>query len=401
MIEIKMMQIEQLKDHIRSKVIDSGLSISEDAIDELIKLGTGAIQTVFQSVEKVSLQLSDAITIDKKPILVTHDFIKPLWNWRTSLSKPSAPYYKLSAAGDGNCLLTSLRMGIDLRSSTDLALQCIESNTSGADLDVEPCLSGEIGSPNHLENFVLRKLLVNWFLNPITNLNLYLDKNTITYEEGTELKTRPMTRGDIVVLETRFHTDGDIDMSPNEDATKKRNEIAEKYMRKMYRNGECGSTPMLIAFVHLSKIPCGVRIYQKNNNTLKIYADVCSPTYSKLPTESEDTLLYPCPFTAAPAFVNSDAKDEDMWIDNAESDIDESESAAESGSDAVKSESDIDIDQPMEPISMPEQNFIRLLFSAPSAWSRAAGHYDLLATSFQQNLITSIFPDTKNEFSEI
>lgn len=365
----------EMEASIRRKAAEAGLSISEDAIDELIILGTGAMHQVLCSVEKVSTQLSEAIEIEQKPLIVTHDLVKPLWDWKACLP-PLKSAYKLRAAGDGNCLLTSLRMGIDLRSSTEFSMECLDGGWNGDELDVEPCLSGDIGSPNHLENFVLRKLLVNWFLNPISNLNLEME-GTITYEDGKEIKSRPMTRADVVVLETRFHTDGDIDMSPNPDAIQKRNEIAEKYMRKMYRNGECGSTPMLIAFVNLSKVPCGVRIYQKQDNKLKIYADVCSPSYTNLPPEDEDDIFE----IGSGAHIDTEANDEDVWME------DESETESED-------------DEVMEETIIPDQNFIRLLFSSPAS-SHAAGHYDLLATSFQKNIITSVFPNTRNEFSDI
>ena len=366
-----------MKASIRRKVLEANLTISDDAIEHLIKLGTGAIKHVFDSVEKVSTQLSEAIEIEQKPLIVTHDLVKPLWDWRSCLPTLKSSY-KLRAAGDGNCLLTSLRMGIDLRSSTDFSIDCFDSGWTADKLDVEPCLSGEIGSPNHLENFVLRKLLVNWFLNPISNLNLEME-DTISYEDGNEIKTRPMTRADVVVLETRFHTEGDIDMSPSPEATQKRNEIAEKYMRKMYRNGECGSTPMLIAFVNLSKIPCGVRIYQKQDNKLTIYADVCSPSYTKLPLLEDDDIFE----DGEGAHIDTEATDDDVWM------VDNSETEPESEEE----------DDEME-TSLPDQNFIRLLFSAPAS-SHGAGHYDLLATSFQKHIITSVFPNTKNEFSDI
>jgi hypothetical protein len=143
----------------------------------------------------------------------------------------------------------------------------------------------------------------------------------------------------------------------------------------MYRNGECGSTPMLIAFVNLSKVPCGVRIYQKQENQLKIYADVCSPSYTNLPTEDEDDIFD----SGSGAVIDTEATDEDVWME---------ENVTEPEEDELMEQ------------TMPDQNFIRLLFSAPAS-GHAAGHYDLLATSFQKNIITSVFPNTKNEFSDI
>jgi len=293
-------------------------------------------------------------------------------------------------------------MGIDLRSSVALSLKCAAAGQTAADLDVEPCLSGDRGSPNHLENFVLRKLLVNWFISPMSNLDLEVEGGGSVSYETTEdgrvvINNRPMTRADIVVLETRFHTQGDIDMSPQPEARIRRNAMAEAYMRRMSMNGECGSTPMLIAFVHLSKTPCGIRIYQRHGRGLKAYADIVSPTYAGLPSESEDDIL--ALGFDAPLHVDASMSDDCAWTE-ADAPEPESESEYEPESDGAESEPEPEAEDQLK-TPPTEQNFIRLLFSAPSGMSRAAGHYDLLATSFQQNIITTIFPDTGTEFSAL
>jgi len=390
----------QMEHILRQRAAQMGVEMDEEAALTLSSIGTSIMRSVFQNTEQVSDQLSSAIQIAKPSHIQTQDLVKPLWPWKewaqsaVYTNPPQA--YVLRAAGDGNCLLTSLRMGIDLRSSVGLALQCLEDGSTADDLDVEPCLSGDVGSPNHLENFVLRKLLVNWFISPLSNLDLEVAGSDITYEIGNEFKKRPMTRADIIVLETRFHTQGDIDMSPEPEARTKRNTLAEHYMRRMYVNGECGSTPMLIAFVHLSKVPCGVKIYQRQGRGLKSYAEVCSPGYGGIPPDSEDDILRVDDLIRRD--VDAMATDACVWEPESESES-ESDSGPESESEGSGSETEIGID--MRTVPAQDQNFIRLLFSSPRGMSTAAGHYDLLASSFQKNIITNIFPQTLGEFTAL
>jgi len=267
--------------------------------------------------------------------------------------------------------------------------------------DTRPCLDGSRGSPNHSDNFKVRKFCVAWYISPPSNLDIEMGDRTMTYVEGGVEKSRPMTRGDFVVMQLSESSRGDIDTGPSEEAKLKRNEIATKYLQEQSRDRVWGSLPLIVAFAHILKNPTAVRIYQKTSSGLIAITgqDVVPPNAPPLPSAEDDDIFFKQEFSQ----FDSKAEDSAEWIDAAsysgcsscDNYLKDAEDAgnADDADDASSASSASSAGSTGSAgFSQENQNFIRLLFNADG------GHYDALATEFQANIIRRMYPETSDFF---
>jgi hypothetical protein len=249
-----------------------------------------------------------------------------------------------------------------------------------------PELSGALHSPNHRDNHRIRRACVAWYTSPPSNLDLVLN-DTVSYEvkEGdvTVVKTRPMTRGDFIVLQMSESVRGDIDMSP--DSKDKRNAMALAYMAHQGEDRTWGSLPIIMAFVNILTTPRGIRVYQVIGGRLKsLCQDILPAGATALPSPDEDDLLSVDPPTD---LMEISSDDVNLWQDDApdtpDTPVDEPDMDDPDDADEVEIVDD-----------EPEQAFFRLLF-------HAGGHYDALVTDTQKRLICHAFPSVAHEFKAL
>ena len=441
--------MEELIEFLMSKY-----EIEEDAARELALTGLGMVSTGLQTAGQPSEQLA-ALKPNSSDLVTEEDVLSSLVPYvktiATSKTFKISPLqgYKLPACGDGSCLFTSLRVAIDLKASFNFAYGLLQEGKTQDDTDMHPDVCGARGSANHQDNYKLRKLLVSWYCNPRTNLDLEmpLEYGDVVYEEDSTdldehgkpkkvLKHRPMTRCDIIVMETMYSSKRDVGMSNSEDHKLIRRNIAMAYLERMIRDCEWGSVPLIVAFAHLWTPSIPVRIYQILNGKLVKYQDIL-PIGTSLPSEEDDDMLAmttqmqmsSCAANFSDLDLYSEAEASEAASETAseiqeehgeiqeehrETEGETSETQAET-SDA-EHESDAETasisnaeetkGEPSATAVLPNiltptipeaeatsQNFIRLLFDRDGP-----GHYDALATVTQRNVICSIFPACEADF---
>jgi hypothetical protein len=221
---------------------------------------------------------------------------------------------------------------------------------------------------------------VSWYTSPPSNLDILLEGN-VDYEvkEGdvTVVKSRPMTRGDFIVMQMSESVRGDIDMSP--DSKEKRNAMALAYMAHQGEDRTWGSLPIIMAFVNILTSPRGIRVYQVIGGRLQsLCQDVVPKGATPLPLPEDDDLLSVDPPSTLMDIVSDDTS---LWMDET------------SDTSDVDTEAETD-DETDEETGEPEQMFFRLLF-------HAGGHYDALVTDTQKRLICHAFPSVAHEFKSL
>ena len=266
-------------------------------------------------------------------------------------------------------------------------------------------MSGGPGSANHKENYELRKRLLGWY---ISNLDREMpaEYGDVAYEHQQEDGTktilhRPMTRADILVMETMYSgAIKEVGMSNSDEHKAQRTHIAQQYLQKMSVDRAWGSVPFIVAFAHIWKQPCPVRIYQILNGKLVKYQDI-TPVGTSLPPEEEDDMLQEDDFTLSIPEAESNME---AWVPTDHN----QEPAALQAPDAAlqapgaalqaPASDDVEMSDAMETEAVDQnfdQNFIRLLFDRDGP-----GHYDALATKAQRDLICAVFPRCRSDFVE-
>ena len=149
--------------------------------------------------------------------------------------------------------------------------------------------------------------------------------------------------------------------------------------------------------MYKTKGPCGVRIYKHEGRKLVKMIDVISPDFS-LPEDDDDEVLMS---TKSTSTEDEEAEDDDMTPWTGQEKVAEAEATAFAAAgggaaqDAKEAEDDEDEeeldDDEAEEAPAPEQNFIRLLFSGGGRGSYG-GHYDLLSSATQRDIIVAVFP---------
>ena len=333
------------------RIIVNRYGLDAHVVESLVVHGHELVTNVLQQAGRVDVQLDSALHL--LPLVTEADITSALpvkENMRT---------WTLPACGDGSCLLTSLRISLDLLVSTTESLRLL-SDPKAVPLG-RPELSGERGSPNHSDNLRIRLACVAWYISPLSNLDQLMD-DTVQYEtlvdNVTTLVTRAMTRADFIVMQMTENKGGDINMSPA--SRDSRNAMALAYMTNQSQDRVWGSLPLIVAFAHIMKTPRSIRVYQVVQGKLQsIYQDVTPPGASPLPPVDLDDALE--------CLARTPRHDQDDFT------------AWESGADDT-----------VCPIDT-HQNFIRLLY-------HPGGHYDALATSSQQRIVCAAFPDAKPFF---
>ena len=347
---------EDPKDMLR-RLLSERYNLEPHVIEDLVNRGHDMVTEILTKAGKVDVQLADALHL--LPLVTEADIMTSL----PALPQRNMRVWVLPACGDGSCLLTSLRISLDLMASTNEALRVLADPTtipSG-----QPELSGERGSPNHSDNFRIRQACVAWYISPPSNLDIEMS-DSVQYEtvvDGkTILTTRPMTRADFIVMQMTESKRGDINMSP--ESKPSRNALALAYMSTQNQDRVWGSLPLIMAFAHIMKTPRSIRVYQIVQGKLQsIYQDVVPPGAPPLPPPQEDDAL----LTHVPKSYKIDQDDMTPWETSEEEDN----------------------TCPLQETAT--QNFIRLLY-------HPSGHYDALATDTQQRIVTTAFPSSKPFF---
>lgn len=367
-------------------LIKDEYDVDEEAALVLAKLGESVIASAMQEASKVDTQLSSAIVLPPN-IVTSNDIGRALRPYVFPVAS-SKKVWVIPACGDGSCLLTSLRICLDVIASTSESLRVLE----GAAPRGQPELSGALHSPNHRDNHRIRRACVAWYTSPPSNLDMTLS-DTVSYEvkegDATVVKTRPMTRGDFIVLQMSENVRGDVDMSPA--STDKRNAMAMAYMAHQGEDRTWGSLPIIMAFVNILTSPRGIRVYQVIGGRLKSLCQDIVPTgASALPSPEDDDLLSVDPPSD---FMEITSDDANLW-DNVEI-MDEvikadNEEVIDDKTEVIEqADTELDVDTEEE-----DQAFFRLLF-------HAGGHYDALVTDTQKRLICHAFPSVAHEFKAL
>ena len=346
--------------------------VDDEAAQVLATLGESVIAAALKEASRVDPQLSSAITLP--PTVVTSNDIGRALRPYVFPVASTKKVWVIPACGDGSCLLTSLRISLDVIASTSEALRVLE----GAEPRGLPELSGAMHSPNHRDNHRIRRACVAWYTSPPSNLDILLEGN-VDYEvkegDATVVKSRPMTRGDFIVMQMSESVRGDIDMSP--ESTEKRNAMALAYMAHQGEDRTWGSLPIIMAFVNILTSPRGIRVYQVIGGRLQsLCQDVVPKGATKLPLPEDDDLLSVDPPSTLMDIVSDDTN---LWMD---------EEPAEEPSEDTESDAETEEDDTRE------QMFFRLLF-------HAGGHYDALVTDTQKRLICHAFPSVAHEFKSL
>lgn len=398
--------------------------LDEDAARALADAGTIVLRNVLSKAGSVGGLDHTDLTVHN--IITEHDVLANLKPFAESgmrrssrLRSSNTNGRKLPSCGDGSCLFTSLRTELDLVNSYAFTRKLLEEGKTADDTEYGPCLSGDHGSENHASNYSLRKLLVGWFCNPPSNLDLELPESygITVYEEKDEegiLKEykRPMTRMDIVVMECMYSGKLSVNMSPKPEHYATRKGIAMQYLEKMMQDRVWGSVPMVVAFAHLFKQPRPVRIYQILDGKLVVYQDIV-PVGCSLPSAEEDDILQEDKGFRGSAYDLSD-KDLDMFeTSGCEQDAccddtmqpdptansrdgTDAEPDTETGEECETHVHDTDEEceaHEHDTQAGSTQNFMRILFDRDGP-----GHYDALATKHQMDVICSVFPECGSDF---
>jgi hypothetical protein len=419
--------------------------LDKNGLKTLASIGDALIANILQSASPSSDQLQDLLPSSHPHLVTEMDIVQRLLPCAQALCCPSV--YKIASCGDGNCLFTSLRVALDLKYSYELSSKLLFEGKTEDDTDMAPILSGDKDGENHQENLKLRKMLVGWYCHPLSNLELEMpaEYGDAVYEEEEEeeeekeqgqgqqgtakkkivAKHRRMTRMDIIIMETLYAGHAkEINMSPAPEHVQIRKRIALQYLSKMMKDRVWGSVPMIVAFAHIWKTKMPVRVYQVVDKKLVKYQDIL-PSGCTLPREEEDDLLNPDGIRVPQreSEKNEQEKEEDEQGDEEDddeqgdkenqdcesNDEDEALGMDDDMQEYVPTNSmDVEMQQEQEeqeeeqeedavgntnsqPVA--DQNFIRLLFER-----NGAGHYDVLVTRHQKQVISHIFPDTKKDF---
>ena len=353
--------------------------VDDETAQVLATLGESLVASVVKEASRVDPQLSSALVLPPN-IVTSTDICRTL---RPYVFPPSSKkVWVLPACGDGSCLLTTLRINLDVIASTSESLRVLEGATARG----LPELSGALHSPNHRDNHRIRRACVAWYTSPPSNLDLPLE-GSVDYEvkegDATVVKSRPMTRGDFIVMQMSESVRGDIDMSP--ESCDKRNAMALAYMAHQGEDRTWGSLPIIMAFVNILTVPRGIRVYQVIGGRLQsLCQDIVPHGATKLPSPEEDDLLSVDPVSDSMDIASDDVTpwespklDEDVLPEDED----------------VLTEDDTD-DEEDDTDDQPEQMFFRLLF-------HAGGHYDALVTDTQKRLICHAFPSVSHEFKAL
>lgn len=341
--------------------------VDDETARVLATLGESIIASVMSDASRVDPQLSSALVLAPN-VVTSADIGRALRPYIFPIAS-SKKVWVIRACGDGSCLLTTLRINLDVLASTSESLRVLEGATPRG----LPELSGAMHSPNHRDNHRIRLACVAWYTSPPSNLDLPME-GSVDYEvkEGdvTSVKSRPMTRGDFIVMQMSETVRGDIDMSP--ESKEKRNAMAIAYMAHQGEDRAWGSLPIIMAFVNILTVPRGIRVYQVIGGRLQsLCQDIVPRGATNLPSPEEDDLLsVDTPYD----LMDIVPDDVNLWEKSCN----------------MSEDTDEDSDDDTEP-DEPEQMFFRLLF-------HAGGHYDALVTDTQKRLICHAFPSVAHEF---
>ena len=341
-------------------VIKLRYKIDDDAAKELARVGDFLIRKGFEhhldEQMKDSFDCSDALMT--APLIMNN--IAPFAEHLKSMPPNITPWV-IHVAGNGDCLFTSLRGSQDKEESVRYALMMLEKGLNEYDVMVEPNFNCQDKSENHEEGKTIRSLTTKW----LHRLDMELPESFGKITNGNE--QRPMTRGDLVLLETQFSSKKSISMDAS--TKEERDSICQKYLQSMV-DGQWASTPHLVAFSFMRKpTKTPIRVYQVLDGKLQKYIDIEPDGCDPLPPVENDEILEPVRVRCAATFP--DASDIDEWIHEKSDDF--------KSDDSQSDDSDDD----------PEcaEIFTRLLYSSP-------GHYDILVTDFERSVLTHVWPRT-------
>ena len=260
--------------------------IDEDSATEMAHAVTGALRSVF---EKAGSVLSTkGMDPEEAPRVLTADHLRfALQPYTSTLGPLSMLPSRIVADGDGNCLLTTLALDMELKVSCPrtcppplsaspqshaaskspvfpaqrgvaLARTCLEEGRKPTEDEGVPYLDGNSGETAWLDGVELRKTFARFYGPDRIHRLLPESFGNVTWQEkvrnedGSETtvtKERRMTRCDMICTEvqTMRHT-MEIDFSPCDAALAKRLAIASHYVQDISKHGVWCSAPSIVAF---------------------------------------------------------------------------------------------------------------------------------------------------------
>ena len=405
--------------------------IDEDSATEMAHAVTGALRSVF---EKAGSVLSTkGMDPEEAPRVLTADHLRfALQPYTSTLGPLSMLPSRIVADGDGNCLLTTLALDMELKVSRPrtcppplsaspqshaaskspvfpaqrgvaLARTCLEEGRKPTEDEGVPYLDGNSGETAWLDGVELRKTFARFYGPDRIHRLLPESFGNVTWQEkvrnedGSETtvtKERRMTRCDMICTEvqTMRHT-MEIDFSPCDAALAKRLAIASHYVQDISKHGVWCSAPSIVAFsiARLEKRP--VRVYYCSGSSLYVYADtVPDGALPPPPAHLDEFLLDFEDASASKALVDDD--DLHAFVPKglaSPMDTSSSSSAAAGGGAAAAGDDEEDEDAEEDPD--PEtytQDVTRILFNG--------GHYDLAVTASERLALLRVFPNLGAHF---
>ena len=386
--------------------IQATYGLEKDAAAMLAGCGSSLIAMSLKAAGAINPQMAKSLDCSSNYI-TSSDAIQSLAPISKELKKlPSycGPWI-IPVAGNGDCCPTSLRGSQEKEESIRYALQMIEDGKTENDVDVEPHLECIDNGDNHTDGHIIRRITCKWYDDDHVDIPLPSCFGHVEYEDTEDgmkvrmystaslqecsltnsfsfilqvLKNRPMTRGDLIVLETQYASKKDVDMGMTHKAVQQRHELCKAYLEKIQRTGQWASTPMLVAFAHLripSRVP--IRIYQVLQGKLVRYMDIVPEGSLPLPSLDMDDILEEPTKRHSDMTYDDTKEDDEIWKeDDTADDSDTTSEATEEDQGAC------------------ETIFTRLLFSSP-------GHYDVLVSDAEYRILTTAFPSTAKDMKPL
>lgn len=282
-----------------------------------------------------------------------------------------------------------------LQGAVDIAIKAAAENRLPLEEEGVPELSGEEGGDPWKDGVQIRKWIVSFYGPDRLHRELPATFGNITFEEEENgvkvLKSRRMTRCDLLCVESQFSNVRDVDMSNSPQAFAKREQIAKAYMDSIKEHGSWCSAPTIVAFALARKVKKPIRVYLLNMGTLSVYADTVPDGCLPLPPPQEDELL--CDF--------ENAKFPFGMYDATLSDFEQADlSAVGAGAGAQAEAEQEDEDDPHDAQQQEEEeeekqefceDFTRIIFRP--------GHYELAVTASQRAKILKFWPHMERLFS--